>query len=675
MWLRTARMMLLLPIVLFLSMTLAHSDAITEDAAKQALTAARADFLKEHQAPGKLVDWSCHSPQLGQDETGVTIFTMDIIGVVAGEGQDMGSLYMTQMNAYVDPETGETVYTLSDLEGGEGYDAFDFPVEDLKQYFPDGPLCGGEPLDPNSGWGEEGGNGDEGGDGDGGDEGQTVEPGGEQVAPEAPAGALPWTHHVAELQTSASELEAALETIETWPQMPADADEAVKWATDLREAGYDAVRAVDRYSFVLSEFVDPVTRAGLTTDIMLAKENAAAVVDIVSEYAKLLGYKVVKAGEEQETVRQAALRELQEQLAKKIGERFHSQGLAAVLTTDSLRAAETEARTRIHDKLKSRAEEITNRELGVPFYNVPTARAAVKHKVRQLVRQRITDLLCRITSKEIVVQFVGEILYRVLEAVIGPKVREWFRTTGNLENRVAQSTATLRTARIRLAELPAEGMLDDVRAELRRSEGTLNATNYLLKDLARAKSPLEQWYQIEILHLMSVRKLTHQRFFLDSAGELEEMKSGAQLVIALAGVLRDIVDKIEIPDAVADVGQTGGQTTGDGGGGGEDPEDPDKPVTPLITYEKPVHLYHVTKWHGPNGPVNKDYWYATSGEPAEDAPNIILVPSPYGGVEISEFSSRSGAYTTNHALMKALAGAGARFAYIGSTTISANPDP
>jgi len=72
---------------------------------------------------------------------------------------------------------------------------------------------------------------------------------------------------------------------------------------------------------------------------------------------------------------------------------------------------------------------------------------------------------------------------------------------------------------------------------------------------------------------------------------------------------------------------------------------------------------------------DRDYWYATAGEPAEDAPNIILVPSPDGGVEISEFTSRKGPYKTNHDLMKALAGAGAPFAYIGSTTISANPDP
>ena len=668
MWLRTARIVLLLPFVLWPVFSPADEDPISEDSMNLVLADVRADFLKQHQAPDKLVDWECHVPQWGKDEAGNTTFTMDIIGAVAGEGQDEGVLYITRINAFVDPETGEATYTLSNLKGDEGYDAFDFPLDDLKQYFPTGPLVGGATLNPDLGQG----GGGEGGDGD--DGGQTVQTGGQHVEPETPGTALGWTPHMTELQKSASELAGALAVIKSWRPKPADENEAAKWAADLKEAGYDAVRAVDNYSFVFSEFVDPVTRAGLTTDILLAQENGARVADIVTGYGTILGLEIVKAEAEQESVRQQALRELQTQLAKRIGERFHSQGLAAVLTTDSLRAAETEARTRINDKLKSRAQEISNHWLKIPFYNIPTARAAAMHKVRQLVRQRITELLCSITSKKIVVQFVGEVIYSLLENLIGPRVRDWFRTTGNLDHRVEQSTATLRTQRTRLLELPRDAMLDDVRAELRRSEGTLTATTYLLADLARAKSPLEEWYHIEIKDLARAHRLTHKRFFLDSAGELEEMKSAAELVISLAGLLREIVDGIEVPVVVAEGVDQGGYDEKEEGGEEAD-EDPDKPVIPLITYAKPVFLYHVTKWHGPNGPVNKDYWYATAGEPAEDAPNIILVSSANGGVEISEFSSRSGAFPTNHALMKALAAAGARSAYIGATTISANPDP
>ncbi len=664
MWLRTARIMLLLPFVLWPAFSPADEDPISEDSMTQVLEQVRAAFLKEYQAPGKLLDWDWHGAQWGKDEAGNTTFTVDIIGAVGEEGQTEGLLYMTRLNAFVDPETGEAIYTLNNLEDGEGYDTFDIPLDELRRFFPSGPLVGGETLDPNLGGGEEGGGGDDGR--------EAVQAGGAHVGPETPGAAVGWSHHVGALQKSASELAEALAVIKSWSPKPADENEAAKWAADLKEAGYDAVSAVDNYSFVLSEFIDPVTRAGLTTDIRLAQENAARVVDIVTAYGTLLQLKLVKGDADQETVRQHALRELQTHLAKKIGERFHSQGLAAVLTSDGLRAAEAETRTRITNKLKSRAEEISNHWLRIPFYNIPTARAAALHKVRQMVRQRITKLLCRITSKEIVVQFVGEVVYSLLEAVLGPQVRDWFRTTGNLEKRVERSTATLRAERIRLSELPPEALLDDVRAELRRSEGTLNATQYLLTDLARAKSPLEDWYHIEIKHLLGVHRLTQRRFFLDSAGELEAMKSGSGLVIALAGLLRDIVDGIEVPEVAAAVAQGDDDNKEEGG---EDGENPDKPKTPLVTYDKPVHLYHVTKWHGPNGPVNKDYWYATAGEPAEDAPNIILVPSPDGGVEISEFTSRKGPYKTNHDLMKALAGAGAPFAYIGSTTISANPDP
>ena len=123
--LRTARIVLLLPFVLWPVFSPADEDPISEDSMNLVLADVRADFLKQHQAPDKLVDWECHVPQWGKDEAGNTTFTMDIIGAVAGEGQDEGVLYMTRINAFVDPETGEATYTLSNLKGGEGYDAFD----------------------------------------------------------------------------------------------------------------------------------------------------------------------------------------------------------------------------------------------------------------------------------------------------------------------------------------------------------------------------------------------------------------------------------------------------------------------------------------------------------------------------------------------------------------------
>jgi hypothetical protein len=627
------------------AVALADDDPVNETYVQAVLDQTKVDFVKQHLAPGRRVAFDYDEAAFFTDEDGNQAFMAFVFGGVTEKGAEEGRGYVAQLTVFLDPDTEKPTYTLTRLDDTEGWDTAVVGFDDLVIRFP-------EPAH----WTD-------------GDEAVVGEEAGPDAGNVVPA--EKWTAHAQDLRKYASELQAALAIIKSWEPVPDDPDEAVKWAKDLQEEGYRAVDAVDAYSLVLSEFVDPVTRAGWTSDILVAQDNVDRVIEIVEEYARVLEVKIEKGPDDAEAVRQEVDRDLQLYLARKIGEHFDSQGVTAVASSESREQAKAIAIERIKAKLKQRADQITQRRLRVPFHNARTACAAARHRLRQLARARIAELICNITSKPFVVTFVGEVIVNLIEGAL----TDAFRGTGRHPERVAVSTGTLRAARIRLYQLPPDAYLEDVRAELRRAEGTQNATVYLVGDLAEAKSPLLQDYVLQIKYLAQARTFTEKRFLLTATGDLEDLKSEAALVAALAGLLRQIIDGIEVPDTVVEEDEDKDYDEWAKSDPPDEDGEPEKQKVPLVKYDPPVFLFHICKWYGPNGPVDRDYWYATDAPPKPEDGKGIGVANQQGTIDICEWDGRQGPFPNNHSLLKAIAATKQNSAYFRGNYISGNPDP
>lgn len=384
----------------------------------------------------------------------------------------------------------------------------------------------------------------------------------------------PLRNHHAKLSAIKARLEAMA------PRRPDD-DQARQWTQDLQSAGQDLITESRAFRTTLNQFITSPKRRGLTEEFDLIQEcfeatdGAAMAVSTRSNF-DVQGYALDRNLRQQAAGMRNKVVAI---LAEEVDHRLEAEGFFVLLATEGIASVKNEAVARLRTDVEDSIDEITERELGIPFHDERSFSSAVQHKLRSLVRGKIHQLLFKITSNEIIVEILGAPIIRWLETDLWPKLKEAFRNKGDLQFRTERSMASLIRAKDRLWALPPDATLDTVQAARRNAAGAMNATRYLVGDLQRAnRTDLYQQLKWAAEDLAWVIDTTAHRFLLDKAGEIEKLEADEETYRALIAMVDAMVRDIEMPTQVAE--GWGQQVGGESGGAGfmrwlqpvEDPE-------------------------------------------------------------------------------------------------------
>ncbi|MEQ8667875.1 MAG: hypothetical protein RIC12_01800 [Pirellulales bacterium] len=206
---------------------------------------------------------------------------------------------------------------------------------------------------------------------------------------------------------------------------------------------------------------------------------------------------------------------------------LETEGIGEILTADSFDQAKQLAIREAKEQSLLALQEKTIGWTDRPIYDLPSARAAIRFKVRTNVARVIRQYTARITGNELVLAFADRIILRWVEAELWPKLREALRPKGNIPERLKLSVATLEQSHVELnnlgGEQPEKQDLGQVLRAIERANGRLAATYFLKRDIIRAKdenAAIELAASME--SLQRTIKLTQARFLLNN---IEQMKA------------------------------------------------------------------------------------------------------------------------------------------------------
>ncbi len=280
---------------------------------------------------------------------------------------------------------------------------------------------------------------------------------------------------------------------------------------------------------LLREFRRSETRRGLTEELDLISRSGNLIDDMLDKHGLLKGVKLPPIrDDEKERIRRAIRKAVLDFVEGKVSGKLQSQGLKDLLTSRSWQELHDKAVFHVHRKVKEEIERETERVFGLRFHDGRTLQRALKRRARRAVEKAVAKLLVKITSNEILIEFVGGVVVRWLEHEIWPKIRELLRPKGNLDQRTTRSAATLEDAVLRLQKHEGNARLDDVRRSLQAAKATLYAARYLERDIARAnRDDLDARLTDAEKRLKRWMNITEKRFLLhreESLGSLEAME-------------------------------------------------------------------------------------------------------------------------------------------------------
>lgn len=146
------------------------------------------------------------------------------------------------------------------------------------------------------------------------------------------------------------------------------------------------------------------------------------------------------------------------------------------------------------------------------------AEAFVRSQLEHQIRKRIIlELVVNVSSSTFVVHLAERIVWELTVDKLLPMMREALRKKGDLEERVLVSLATLEDSvrdLNRLGSLKEDAKtlpLNEVREALDEAEGRIKATQYLMKDLSRARQEFLQ-FKIDQTRKDLERSMKHARF-------------------------------------------------------------------------------------------------------------------------------------------------------------------
>ncbi|MFQ5881467.1 MAG: hypothetical protein ACE5I9_03185 [Candidatus Methylomirabilales bacterium] len=253
--------------------------------------------------------------------------------------------------------------------------------------------------------------------------------------------------------------------------------------------GKKALSVGTAYYKTLKSFQRAETRRGLFEELDLVTTNSAILINFTVKYRKLAKVSTKPVDEKTITNINRDISKTVLNLAKQqAAARLKSEGLQDILISESWGEAVEKAAYHADRKVQEYLERETKKIFGLAFYDVASAKRALRLQMRREVRRQVAKLLVKITSNEIIIELAAGPIIRWIGRDLIPKLREALRPKGNLKNRVDRSVGTLRTARNDLNKLTCDAKLRDVRQTLRKANGAVLATKYLDRDLRKANN-------------------------------------------------------------------------------------------------------------------------------------------------------------------------------------------
>jgi len=332
----------------------------------------------------------------------------------------------------------------------------------------------------------------------------------------------------------------------------------------------------------LHKFVNAQTRRGTKKEFALIQKS-------VNSMQESTVYMLVLCEKEPaELIKPPKIRDvlIKEVLRDLVEKELAKRGLEALAGVKSLKDAGNKIVAEIfrrgRQEFRQGAQDVIERLIGMRFFDIPSARKALKNRLRQPLKRVIEKISIKLFGK---VSSPGVLLViSVFEKKIYPKLREWLRPKGNVHNRTKRSVATMKESINELASLgkntsPDLVNLKKVQRALNRAQWRIEASRYLVGDLPKpevvlptkwrewkdqswksklkqikmelpklgeedkaTKQQLSNWFNLERQRLMRNIHITKHRFMLANLDEVEKASEDEKWVGFCADILRKLLN-------------------------------------------------------------------------------------------------------------------------------------
>ncbi len=322
----------------------------------------------------------------------------------------------------------------------------------------------------------------------------------------------------------------------------------------IRKIGNELLSAGRRYKKLLVDFHNAQTRKGLYQELDLLISTTLTLNRITTKYQELSGLPVVK-------IREPAMREAGRSFGKEVLQlarermvsRLKGEGLKDILVSDSWKEAVDKGAYHADRKVREFLERETQKMLGLGFYDLDSARRALRLKLRREIYRHVAKLLVKVTSNEIVIELVAGPIIRWIGRDLIPRLREALRHKGNLPDRVARSIKTMEQGRQELFKLPCNARISQVQKAIGHARGLLHAARFLQKDLNRALAANElDKFGTAVKRLSQAIHITSSRFLLDKDDFEDDLVMQISLVEQMLGILNGAVHSPSARGGVAE---------------------------------------------------------------------------------------------------------------------------
>jgi hypothetical protein len=380
----------------------------------------------------------------------------------------------------------------------------------------------------------------------------------------------------------------------------------VETPEDFYRTGENLLSETEALHVTLHKFVNAQTRRGTMIEFELIEKSVNSVQKSTVHMFALCEKEpseLIKPPKISDVLIKAVAREL---VDKELAER----GLDALVGVKSRKDVRNRIVPIIMDKYKQKAQDVTERLTKMRFYNISSAREALKNRLRQRLQRVVEKISIKLFGKasplevQLVVSFFEKIIY--------PELREWLRPKGNVHNRTKRSVATMKES---INELSSLGYLKEnktsdkenersdkknetsnlvnlkkVRRALNRAKWRIEASKYLVRDLPKpdvvsliekkglaikiqkskinqfdmqlpkpgyedkaTRQQLANWLDVERKRLERNMHITKYRFMLENLDKVEKVAEDKALVRLFADILgrllnSDCFEEEEISD-------------------------------------------------------------------------------------------------------------------------------
>lgn len=311
------------------------------------------------------------------------------------------------------------------------------------------------------------------------------------------------------------------------------------------QLGNNLLAEGNKYLNTLIAFSRSETRKGLFEELDLMINSTLSLNRSIKKYQKLRKIPVVQLNQpDANRMNESLGTKLYLLAAKRFASRFESEGLSDILSSSSFKEAVDKASYHSRRKVHEFLTRETQKMLGLGFYDLASAKRALRLKMRRELYRQAAKLFVKITSNEIVIELIAGPLIRWIGRDLIPRLREALRQKGNQEQRVAISVKTMYEGRRMLFSLPCNANLKLVSRTIGKARGIIHSARFIEKDLKNSRNyqGLEKLSKAKG-RLSQAIHITTSRFLLDKADYFEDMDLQIQLLRQMLQILKNSIPR------------------------------------------------------------------------------------------------------------------------------------